>query len=380
MAIFTVTNNADTGVGSLRAAIGLAVAGDSINFSSALDGATITLASPLLLTQGVTINGTEATQNVEISGGGSTTVFDVTGTGVTLANLAITNGRGVGTDGGLFGNGGDAAGGILLQSGSLTMLNDAFASDSAIGGAGGIGGNGGSAAGAFYVEPGATFISSGLSFFGDSATGGAAGPGGVAGVGYPITNFPACFCPGTLIATEHGERPVEALAIGDLVVTMQGSPEPIRWIGRRSYAGRFLQANTTALPVLIRAGALGGGLPRRDLRVSPCHAMYLDGVLVPASALVNGTTIVIDRDCREVEYIHIELARHDVVLAEGAPSETFLDDDSRGIFHNAADYVSMDSNAAGATEYFARRVDRGFALDAIRARLAAVAGDLACAA
>ena len=174
-----------------------------------------------------------------------------------------------------------------------------------------------------------------------------------------------CYCPGTLIATDRGERAVEALAIGDRVMTAAGASEPIRWIGRRGYAGRFLTGRRNLLPVTIRAGALGNGLPRRDLVVSPLHALGLDGVLAPAGLLVNGVTVVQPVRCAQVEYLHIELDRHDLLLAEGAPAESFLDDGSRAMFHNAHDRPQATS-AAG---YCARRIEHGEKLDAIRRRL-----------
>ena len=180
----------------------------------------------------------------------------------------------------------------------------------------------------------------------------------------------ACYTPGTLIGTVTGEVQAGELAVGDRVITISGDAKPIRWIGRRSYAGRFLARQLHLLPVRIQAGALGGGLPRRDLLVSPCHAMLLDGVLVPAASLVNGSTIVQEQRADRVDYVHIELAEHDVIFAEGAPSETFLDDDSRNAFHNAADFAERYWDAPAADPvFFAPRVTDGFALEAIRARL-----------
>jgi hypothetical protein len=148
----------------------------------------------------------------------------------------------------------------------------------------------------------------------------------------------ACYAHGTMIRTDTGEVPVEHLAIGDRVMTLSGASRPVKWIGRRSYAGRFVAGNRAVLPIRIRAGALGPGLPARELRVSPEHALFLDGVLAPARLLVNGLSIVQESAVERVEYFHIELDRHDVIFAEGAPAETYVDCDNRGMFQNAAEF------------------------------------------
>ena len=101
-----------------------------------------------------------------------------------------------------------------------------------------------------------------------------------------------CYCPGTLILTDRGEAPVEDLAIGDKVITNSGAARPIKWIGRRTYGGRFVMGRKDILPVCIKAGALDDNVPRRDLWISPHHAMYLEGVLIEAKDLVNGVSIV----------------------------------------------------------------------------------------
>jgi hypothetical protein len=184
-----------------------------------------------------------------------------------------------------------------------------------------------------------------------------------------------CYCRGTRVLTEQGEVAVENLAVGDRLVTVSGVAKPLRWIGRRSYGGQFAAGNRDVLPVLIREGALADGLPHRDLWISPLHAMFLNGVLIPAIALVNGTSIVQAAAIESVEYFHLELAAHDVIYAEGASSETFVNDGSRGMFHNAAEYPALYPDAAAVPAvYCAPRVEDGFALEAVRRQIDARAG------
>ncbi|MCG4254333.1 Hint domain-containing protein [Acetobacter senegalensis] len=192
---------------------------------------------------------------------------------------------------------------------------------------------------------------------------------------YILEEGTPCYCRGTLIETDAGEVGVEALKIGDLVKTRFNGYQPIRWIGRRAYSGQFATGNRDVLPVVFKAGALGcdahgHALPRQDLAVSPLHAMYLDEVLVPAVHLVNGTSIVQAEAMDEVAYFHIELEKHDIILANGVESETFVDDGSRGMFHNAADYARLypDALPTPAT-YCAPRVEEGQTLETIRRRL-----------
>jgi VCBS repeat-containing protein len=185
----------------------------------------------------------------------------------------------------------------------------------------------------------------------------------------------ACYCGGTLIEAARGQKKVEALNIGDKVRTASGALRPIKWIGRRSYAGRFVMGRNDILPVCIKAGALADNVPARDLWVSPNHAMFLSGVLIEAKNLVNGVSIVQAEAVESVEYFHIELDTHDVIIAEGALSETFIDDDSRGMFHNAHDYDTLYAQVpAAAAHYCAPRLDEGYEVEAVRQRLALRAG------
>jgi glycosyltransferase involved in cell wall biosynthesis len=213
--------------------------------------------------------------------------------------------------------------------------------------------------------------------FNDSAASGIANP--VTSVDTELLNILgyqiACFCDGTRILTEHGEVPVDQLAIGDRVATWSGALRPIKWIGRRSYGGRFIRGNLNVLPVIVKAGALADGVPRRDLFLSPLHALLLDGVLVPAECLVNGRSIVGCQAAETVAYVHIELDSHDVIFAEGAAAETFVDCDSRGMFQNAHEFAELyPGDEPTCWAFCAPRLDDGPALGRLWRKLAERAG------
>jgi hypothetical protein len=190
------------------------------------------------------------------------------------------------------------------------------------------------------------------------------------GTGIDVLEEVACFARGTLIATPQGEVPVEELRVGEWVLTLEGERLPIQWIGRRAYRGVSALANPDVMPICVRVGALSEHRPRRDLWVSPCHALLVDGVLIPAGLLVNGVSIVRPEGLREIHYFHIELERHAIILAENAPAETFVDDGSRGMFDNVADYYAAHPRCAPAWPlYCAPRLEDGFELELIRQHL-----------
>jgi hypothetical protein len=150
-----------------------------------------------------------------------------------------------------------------------------------------------------------------------------------------------CFLKGTRIRTTRGYRKVEDLAIGDVLPTEFGGLTPIQWIGyyRFEKSDRGSSWAEDFRPVRIMRSALDDGVPCTDLYVSAAHAFFIDGVLVRAGNLVNGTTITLD-DAEEfdrLEYFHIKLENHDVIDAEGAPCESLLAVDETA--NNVADYI-----------------------------------------
>ncbi|GAB4072190.1 Hint domain-containing protein [Ancylobacter sonchi] len=154
------------------------------------------------------------------------------------------------------------------------------------------------------------------------------------------TRFVTCFAAGVRLATPNGERAVEDLAIGDLVLTASGEMRSIRWIGRQTIVPVFADP-LTVYPIRIAAGSLDGVLPVRDLVLSPDHALFLDGVLVHAAALVNGTTIVRVKPEEGFTYYHVEVEDHALVLAEGVAAETFVDNVTRRRFDNYSEFEAL---------------------------------------
>ena len=144
-----------------------------------------------------------------------------------------------------------------------------------------------------------------------------------------------CFVGGTRIMTAQGEKDVADLRIGDLVLTRDNGMQPIRWIGRQSFDTAFLAGQPKARPVCIKADTLGRGMPRRDLRVSQQHRMLIQSravealigkseALVAAKKLTGLKGVEIDNSCTPLEYVHFLFDRHELVLADGAWSESLF--------------------------------------------------------
>jgi hypothetical protein len=149
--------------------------------------------------------------------------------------------------------------------------------------------------------------------------------------GFEFVVTAACFAAGTRILTAGGEVAVECLGAGDAVPALSGCLAPIGWLGRTHIDCRRHPRPHDVWPVRIAAGALGAGRPARPLRLSPDHAVHLGGALVPARCLVNGVTIVQER-VEQVDYWHVELPSHAVLLADGLPVESYLDTGNRAAF------------------------------------------------
>jgi ELWxxDGT repeat protein len=143
-----------------------------------------------------------------------------------------------------------------------------------------------------------------------------------------------CFLSGTLIATPDGDVPVERLIPGDPIVTLSGAVRRIVWMGE----GRVMATRgcrSAATPVVVRRGAFADNVPHRDLRVTKGHSFLIDGVLIPVEFLVNHRSILWDDHAQEVVLHHIELETHDILMANGAPAESYRDDGNRWLFRNA---------------------------------------------
>ncbi len=186
-----------------------------------------------------------------------------------------------------------------------------------------------------------------------------------------------CFAAGTCILTKRGEIAVENLTTNDQIILQDGSTAPITWIGQRRVNIADHPRPDTVCPVLIKAGALSDAIPHRDLLLSPDHAIMLNGHLIPAKALINGSTI---RQIRRegITYYHIELPEHAVLFAEGVAAESYLDTGNRSAFENAGVAVSLHPDFAPASAQTLREqtscapfIESGPLVEQIRAQILA---------
>jgi hypothetical protein len=150
------------------------------------------------------------------------------------------------------------------------------------------------------------------------------------------TSLPVCFVRGTLISTSRGYVAIESLMAGDLV---QGSTgwRTVKWVGWRNYGAISFftqESKSRVAPIRIRAHSIANNVPSSDLLTSPWHHLFVDGKLVRAGDLVNGTTITQETHVNEVSYYHVELDQFDVVMAHGVYSESYADGGNRDFFQN----------------------------------------------
>ena len=155
------------------------------------------------------------------------------------------------------------------------------------------------------------------------------------GVSIPVSSVVPCFNRGTMISTPGGPVAIENLQVGDAVLTLDRGAKPILWVGSRKLSQIELMAYSKFRPIRVASGALGSGLPERDLIVSPQHRMLLRSVIaqrmfgsaeifVPAKKLIGVPGITVDFELQRVEYFHLLFDRHEVVFAEGAPTESLF--------------------------------------------------------
>jgi len=181
-----------------------------------------------------------------------------------------------------------------------------------------------------------------------------------------------CFAAGTMIATPAGEQTIETLQAGDMILTADGGKTEVVWLARQTI-GLHHGPSAKRAPVRIRAGALGN---HSDLIVTADHGMIVDGLVINASALVNGTTIdwVAEADIPAgFTVYHVETTAHDVVLANGAASETFIDAAGRQGFDNYQEYLARNTVDRVIPEMDRPRISSSRLVpDAITARLGIV--------
>jgi hypothetical protein len=169
-------------------------------------------------------------------------------------------------------------------------------------------------------------------------------------VGVPAA---VCYLRGTRIRIPEGERRIEDLKIGDRVVTLSGEGKPIKWIGRQRFKKSTERWPTDFEPIRIGRFALDERTPHRDLYLSPNHAVYIDGVLIPAKYLLNGLNITqcAPEGADVIDYLNIELFTHDVIYAEGATAETFGSlREARDHFDNFYEYYRLYPNEDETTQ------------------------------
>jgi collagen type I/II/III/V/XI/XXIV/XXVII alpha len=173
-------------------------------------------------------------------------------------------------------------------------------------------------------------------------------------VGTDVFLSTVCYVAGTRILTAAGDRVVESLMQGDIILTLAGgelTAQPVKWLGRRRIDLAVHPRPETVAPIRIRRGAFADNVPHNDLLLSPDHAVFVDGKLICARQLVNGTTIRQEKDWTSVEYFHVELDAHAILLAEGLPAESYLNTGNRGFFANSGESLVLHPDLTDEADY-----------------------------
>ena len=163
-----------------------------------------------------------------------------------------------------------------------------------------------------------------------------------------------CFAAGTHILTATGERAIESLLQGDIVLTLSDGElkaRPIKWVGRRRIDLTAHPRPETVAPVRIQRGAIADNMPHTDLLLSPDHAIFVDGKLICARQLINGTTIRQEEGWTSIDYFHVELDAHAILLAEGLPTESYLDTGNRSFFSNSGEPLMLHPDLTDEADY-----------------------------
>ena len=255
----------------------------------------------------VAFNDTVEGASVSIGASNPGEIYFLQVDGVTIdLNAAIANGSVVFTQGGAATHVITAAGGITSTGGSSNGSVGFFHFDSPV---------------------------NSISIFG---TGGDSGNFDAFDIGIDSLDFNVvCFCGDTEIAVPNGSKQVSGICAGDIVSTVDGREAKVIATNMRRVKPLELACEERLLPVRIKAGALGHGLPFEDLRVSRQHRVMIVSriaaricgeteIFVPAHALVGVPGIELDRSMKPVEYYHILLKHHDVLVANGVPAESLF--------------------------------------------------------
>ena len=146
-----------------------------------------------------------------------------------------------------------------------------------------------------------------------------------------------CFLEGTQILTDKGYQKVEDLRPGDNVIGQDGRVHLVKWVGIQT-----MTPEENNSPIQFKAGALGPNIPIKDLFVSPDHAIFVEGLLINAGALVNSITVLQTKMSESFKYYHIELDQHALIVAEGVLAESYLPQrEDRDAYDNGAEYEML---------------------------------------